>query len=64
MVSSPETFDVLKYGKMTKLTQTEHRFVILAGFTHNIAYQTGFENSTGNTTYSGFPGFRPLVHQI
>ena len=52
MVSSPETFDVLKYGKMTKLTQTKHRFGILAWFTHNIAYQTGFENSTGNTSHS------------
>ena len=51
MVSSPETFDVLKYGKMTKLTQTKHRFGILAWFTHNIAYQTGFENSTGNTNH-------------
>ena len=51
MVSSSETFDVLKYSKMTKLTQTKHRFGILAWFTHNIAYQTGFENSTGNTNY-------------
>ena len=51
MVSGPKTFDVSKYGKMTELTQTKHRFGILAGFSYNIAYQTGFENSTGNTTY-------------
>ena len=49
MVSSPKTFDVLKYRKMTELTQAKHRFGILAGFPHNIPYQTGFENSTGNT---------------
>ena len=51
MVSSPKTFDVSKYGKMTELTQTEYRFGILAWFTHNMAYQTGFENSAGNTNY-------------
>ena len=52
MVSSPKIFDVLKYEKMTKLAQTKHICGILAGFTHNIAYQTGFEISTGNTTHS------------
>ena len=51
MVSCPKTFDVSKYGKMTELTKTKHRFGILVEFTHNIAYQIGFENSTGNTTY-------------
>jgi len=51
MVSGPKTFDVLKCGKMTELTQTKPRFGVLAGFSYNIAYQTGFENSTGNTTY-------------
>ena len=51
MVSSFKTFDVFKYGKMTELTQFKHRFGILAGFTYNIPYQTGFENSTGNTNY-------------
>ena len=50
MVSCPKFFDVSKYGKMTELTKTKHRFGILVGFTHNIAYQIGFENSTGNTT--------------
>ena len=52
MVSSPKTFDVSKSGKMTELTQTKYRFGILVGFTHNIAYQTRFENSSGNTNYS------------
>ena len=51
MVSSPKTFDASKSGKMTELTKTKCRFGILVGFTHNIACQTGFENSTGNTTY-------------
>ena len=37
---------------MTELTQTKYRFGILIRFTHNIPYQTGFENSTGNTMYS------------
>ena len=60
MVSSPETFDVLKYGKMTKLTQTKQRFEILAWFTHNIAYQTGFENSTGNTKHIWFYFFERI----
>ena len=36
---------------MTDLTQTKYKFGILIRFTHNIPYQTGFENSTGNTTY-------------
>ena len=52
MVSGSKTFDVLKYGKMTELTQTKHRFGILAGFSYIIAFQTGFENSTGNTKHS------------
>ena len=51
MDSSTKTFDVSKSGKMTELTQTKYRFGILVGFTHNIAYQKGFENSTGNTKY-------------
>ena len=51
MVSSLKTFDASKSGKMTELTQTKYRFGILVGFTHNIACQTGFENSTGNTIY-------------
>jgi len=54
---APKTFDVLKCGKMTELTQTKHRFGILARFSYNIAYQTGFENSTGNTRYEDFPNF-------
>ena len=57
MVPSPKTFDVLKYRKMTELTQTKHRFGILAGFSDNIAYQTGFENSTGNTNYRVFENY-------
>ena len=52
MVSSPKTFDASKSGKMTELTQTKYRFGILVGFTHNIACQTGFENSTGNTNHN------------
>ena len=51
MVSSPKTFDVSKSGKMTELTQTKNRFGILVGFTHNIAYQTRFENSSGYTNH-------------
>ena len=51
MVSSSKTFDVSKPGKMTELTQTKYRFGILVGFTHNIAYQTRFENSSGNTSH-------------
>ena len=50
MVYSPKTFDASKSGKMTELTQTKYRFGILVGFTYNIAFQTGFENSTGNTS--------------
>ena len=52
MVSSLKTFDASKSGKMTELTQTKYRFGILVGFTHNIACQTGFENSTGNTNHN------------
>ena len=52
MVSSTKTFDVSKFGKMTKLTQIKYRFGILVGLTYNIAYQTGFENPTGNTTHN------------
>ena len=37
---------------MTKLTQTKYRFGILVEFTHNMAGQTEFENSTGNTIYN------------
>ena len=59
MVSSTKTFDVSKFGKMTEMTQTEYRFGIPVGFTYNIAYQTGFQNPTGNTKHeiyrSGFP---------
>ena len=51
MVFSLKTFDVSKSGKMTELTQTKYRFGILVGFPYNIAYQTGFENSTSNTTH-------------
>ena len=58
MVSCLKTFDTSKYGKMAELTQTKYRFGILVGFTHNIANQTGFENSTGNTTHS--PWFSDL----
>ena len=54
MVSCPKTFDISKYGKMAELTQTKYRFGILVGFTHNIAYQIGFENSTGNTRYAAY----------
>ena len=36
---------------MTELTKTKYKFGILVGFTYNIAYQIGFENSTGNTSY-------------
>ena len=35
---------------MTRLAQTKYRFGILLEFTHNMAYQIGFENPTGNTT--------------
>ena len=31
----------------------KYRFGILVGFTHIIAYQTRFENSSGNTKYGG-----------
>ena len=31
-----------------ELIKTKYRFEIVE-FTHNITYQTGFENSTGNT---------------
>ena len=51
MVSNRETFDVSKYEKMTELIPTKYRFGILDEFTHNIAYQTRFENSTGNTMH-------------
>ena len=51
MVSRPKTFDASKYKKMTELTQTKYRFGILVEFTHNMALQTGFENSTGNTIH-------------
>ena len=57
MVSCPKTFDVSKSGKMTELTQTEYRFGILVEFTYNIACQTGFENSSGNTTYDTLKNF-------
>ena len=39
---------------MTELTKTKYKFGILVGFTYNIAYQIGFENSTGNTKYGPF----------
>ena len=51
MVSSSKTFDVSKYGKMTELNQTKHRFGILVEFPYNIAYRMGFGNSTGNTNH-------------
>ena len=51
MVSSPNIFDISKYGKMTELTQTKYKFGILIRFTHNIPYQAGFENSSGNTKH-------------
>ena len=47
----PKTFDDSKYGKMTEMTQIKYRFAILVGFSHNMAVQTGFKNSTGNTTH-------------
>ena len=47
----PVIYDVSKYWKMT-----EHRFGILVGFTHNITYQTRFENSSGITNH--IPGLR------
>ena len=47
----PKTFDDSKYGKMTEMTQIKYRFAILVEFSHNMAVQTGFENSTGNTTH-------------
>ena len=59
MVSSPKTFDASKSGKMTELTKTKYRFGILVGFTHNIACQTGFENSTGNTIDKQKSAYRP-----
>ena len=37
---------------MTKLIQTKYRFGILVEFTHNMAGQTEFENSTGNTIHN------------
>ena len=51
MVSDPKTFDASKHRKITELNQTKHRFGILVEFTYNIAFQTGFENSSGNTIY-------------
>ena len=42
---------------MTKLTQTKYRFGILVEFTHNMAGQTEFENSTGNTNYATLQHF-------
>ena len=49
---------VSRYGKMTEWTQTKHIFGILVGFTHNIAYQSGFENSSGNTQFRLFSRLR------
>ena len=52
MVSDPKTFDASKHRKITELNQTKHRFGILVEFTYNIAFQTGFENSSGNTNHT------------
>ena len=60
MVSRPKTFDASKYKKMTELTQTKYRFGILVEFTHNMALQTGFENSTGNTRYGPYSFFERM----
>ena len=49
---------VSRYEKMTEWTQTKHIFGILVGFTHNIAYQSGFENSSGNTQFRLFSRLR------
>ena len=57
MVSILKTFDVLKFGKMSELTQTKYIFGILIRFTHNIPYQTGFENSTGNTMHESYSNY-------
>ena len=50
---------------MTELTKTKYKFGILVGFTYNIAYQIGFENSTGNTIHGAiFFKFEPLKNRI
>ena len=51
MVSDPKMSDALKHRKINELNQTKYRFGILIEFTYNIAFQTGFENSSGNTIY-------------
>ena len=51
MVSDLKTFDASKHRKITEVNQTKHRFGILVEFTYNIAFQTGFENSSGNTNH-------------
>ena len=51
MISEPKMFDALKHRKINELNQTKYRFEILVEFTYNIAFQTGFENSSGNTIY-------------
>ena len=56
---------------MTQMIQTKHRFGILVEFTYNIAFQTRFENSSGNTTHAksgpndhrkDAPSFRILIN--
>ena len=54
MVFDPKTLDALKHRKITELNQTKYRFGILAEFTYDIAFQTGFENSSGNTSFRAF----------
>ena len=43
---------------MTELTQTKYRLGILVVFTHNMVFQTGFENSTGNTKFGPSIGIK------
>ena len=49
---------------MTEWTQTKHIFGIRVGFTHNIAYQTGFEHSSGNTKYFESSLSKPYVASL
>ena len=51
MVTDPKTFDASNQRKITELNRTKYRFGMLVEFTYNIAFQTGFVNSSGNTTY-------------